>query len=99
MDAPLYLPSQRYIEPERVPALMTTHTSSFADFLSHPEAKSILESEIPGFERLISNPKLKPHMGNMAPRTMVQFGAFKPEALDRVDAKLKAAGIVAGRSQ
>lgn len=99
MNAPLYPPASRYIAPERLPEPMTTRGSSFADFLANPEAKAILESEAPGFERLISNPQLKPHMGNMAPRTMVQFGAFKAEALDRVDAKLKAASIMSGATR
>ena len=99
MDAPLYPPAPRYIAPERVPEPMTTRSSSFAEFLANPQAKAILESEQPGFERLISNPQLKPHMGNMAPRTMVQFGAFKADALDRVDAKLKAASIMSGAAK
>ena len=99
MDAPLYPPSQRYVAPERVPEPVTTRTSSFAEFLSNPQAKAILESEVPGFDRLLGNPQLKPHLGNMAPRTMVQFGAFKADALDRVDAKLKAAGIMTGAAQ
>ena len=96
MEAPLYPPSQRYVAPERLVEPMTTRTSSFADFLANPEASAILESEVPGYDRLLGNPQLKPHMGNMAPRTMVQFGAFKADALDRVDAKLKAAGIMTG---
>ena len=96
MKAPLYLPATHYVAPQRVPTLMTTGTASFADFLANPAAKQIVESEIPAFDRLISNPQLKPHMGNMAPRTMVQFGAFKADALDRVDAKLAAAGIMVG---
>ncbi|MEY2927992.1 MAG: hypothetical protein RL367_2469 [Pseudomonadota bacterium] len=94
MDAPLYPPSSAYEAPVRVPQQMATRSSSFADFLGNPAALAIMKSEIPQFERFISNPMLAPHLGNMGPRDMVQFGAFKGDALDRVDAKLKAAGVM-----
>ena len=93
MDAPLYPPSSAYEAPVRVPQQMTTRDSSFADFLANAEALAIVKSEVPAFEGFIKNPMLAPHLGNMGPRDMVQFGAFKGDALDRVDAKLKAAGV------
>jgi len=99
MDAPLYLPSQGYVPPVRVPEPMSTRTSSFLDFLETPEAKAILASEIPNYQQMISNPQMQPHLGNMTPRDLVQFGAFKADALDRVDARLKAANIKTGGGQ
>ena len=93
MDAPLYPPSSAYEAPVRVPQQVTTRDSSFADFLANAEALAIVKSEVPAFEGFIKNPMLAPHLGNMGPRDMVQFGAFKGDALDRVDAKLKAAGV------
>jgi hypothetical protein len=94
MDAPLYPPSAYYEAPIRVPTQMTTRDSSFADFLANPEALAIIKGEVPAFEGFIKAPQLQPHLGNMGPRDMVQFGVFKADALDRVDARLKAAGIM-----
>lgn len=99
MDAPLYPPANAWVAPRILPQQMTTRNSSFAELLASPEAKAILQSEVPGFEMLISNPQLKPHLGNMSPRDLVQFGAFKADALDRVDAKLLAAHILQRTSQ
>jgi hypothetical protein len=93
MDAPVYPPSAHYEAPAQVLQPMSTRTGSFADFLSNPEALAIMKSEVPAFEPMVSNPMLKPHLGNMGPRDMVQFGAVKADVLDRVDAKLLAAGV------
>jgi hypothetical protein len=93
MDAPLYPPSSAYEAPLRVPQQMSTRSSSLADFLGNPEAMAIIKSDVPQFEGFIKNPQLQPHLGNMGPRDMVQFGAFRADALDRVDAKLLAAGV------
>ena len=99
MDAPLYLPSQAYEAPVPVPQPMSTRTSSLADFLANPAAKAIITSEVPAFEAMVSTPMLKPHLDNMSPRSIVQFGAFKSDQLDRVDVKLKAANIMQGQAR
>ena len=39
---------------------------------------------------------VKPHLGNMGPRSLLQFGGGHPERLDKVDARLKALGIMMG---
>jgi hypothetical protein len=88
MDAPLYPPAQAWEEPVRLSQRLSTRDSSLADFLADPAARRIIESEIPDFAQRVGNPMLAPHLGNMAPRTMVQFGMFTADALDRVDARL-----------
>ena len=37
---------------------------------------------------------LKPHLGNFSFRSLLQFGAVKPDALDRLDVQLRALGTV-----
>ncbi|MBW8783397.1 MAG: hypothetical protein JF593_01965 [Novosphingobium sp.] len=90
MDAPLYRPALAWEAPVEVPQRLSTRETSLGEFVATPFAKQILESEVPGFEGLIGNPMLAPHLGNMSPRMFVQFGMFKAEALDKVDAKLAA---------
>lgn len=89
MDAPTYPPSIAWEAPVKVPQPLSTRDSSLQEFLDDPVAKAIIGEEVKGFETRISNPMLKPHLGNMSPRSMVQFGLFKADALDRVDARLK----------
>ena len=90
MDAPIYPPSAAYHEPVRLPELLSSKTTTINDLLSNPAAKAIILREIPGFESRISNPMLKPHLGAFSLRSLVQFGMFKSEDLDRVDVALKA---------
>lgn len=99
MDAPIYPPSDHFEAPRVLAQPITTGDSSFADFLANPAALSILTQEIPGITMMLKNPMIKPHLGNMSPRSVAQFGVAKPEQLDRVDAKLKAAGLMTGASQ
>jgi hypothetical protein len=88
MDAPLYPPSQAYEQPAVVPHRMDTNTISIAALLANPAAKAIIIAEIPNFMARIGNEQLKPHLYNFSPRSLVQFGLFKADALDRVDQQL-----------
>ena len=88
MDAPLYPPSQAYEQPVVVPHRMDTNTISIAALLADPAAKAIVIAEIPNFMARIGNEQLKPHLYNFSPRSLVQFGLFKADALDRVDQRL-----------
>ncbi|MBB5685976.1 hypothetical protein [Sphingobium boeckii] len=99
MDAPLYLPASAYEQPQTVDYLMSTANSSIAALLAVPAAKAILLAEIPEMEARISTPMLKPHLGNFSPRSLVQFGLFKADALDRVDVKLRALSTAKGSTQ
>ena len=88
MDAPLYPPSQAYEQPAVVPHRMDTNTTSIAALLADPAARAIVIAEIPNFMARISNEQMKPHLYNFSPRTLVQFGVFKADALDRIDRQL-----------
>ncbi len=92
MDAPTYPPAQEFIAPHRLPRALTTADTSIADLQRIPEAWEIVEAEIPNVEARIGNEMIKPHLGNFSFRSLIQFGVVKADALDRVDAKLKALG-------
>lgn len=96
MDAPVYPPSAAWEAPVVVPQPMSTTNASFADFLADPAAEAILAAELPGYKLILGSPQLKPHLGNVTPRAMADLGMLKPDALDRIDAKLAAAGIQEG---
>lgn len=96
MDAPIYPPSIAWEAPILVPQPMSTRNASFADFLANPKAKEILASEVPAYQMILGSPQLKPHLGNVSPRALADLGMLKTDALDRIDAKLAAAGIQQG---
>lgn len=89
MEAPLYPPAQAYEQPASIAYVMTTANTSIATLQAIPAANAILLAEIPNLQSRIANPALKPHLGNFSPRSLVQFGVFKADALDRIDAKLR----------
>ncbi len=97
MDAPLYPPSAAYEAPVQIPPQMTTRDCSFARFLADGQASAILFEEAPAFKFMIDAPMLKPQLDNMSPASMLVFGATTQPELDRIDARLKAAGIMAGK--
>jgi hypothetical protein len=97
MDAPLYPPATAFERPAIVATTMSTTTSSINALLASPRAKAILLREIPGFEARIGNDMIKPHLDNFSPRSLVQFGLFQADTLDRVDEQLRALGPEAGR--
>ena len=99
MDAPLYPPSQAYERPVVVPHRMDTATTSIAALLADPAARAIILREIPTFESRVGNEQLKPHLYNFSPRSLVQFGVFRAEALDRVDRQLAALPLATGLAQ
>ena len=99
MDAPLYPPSQAYEPPIVLAYRMTTANTAIATLLADPAAKAILLREIPGFESRIGNDQLKPHLGNFSPRSLVQFGVFQADALDRIDVQLLALTAARGGGQ
>ena len=96
MDAPLYPPSSAYVAPVRVAEPLTTSSGSLADFIANPQAFAILMEEVPELKMAIGSPMIKPHLGNMGPRTLIVFGGGHPERLDKVDARLKALGLMMG---
>ena len=95
MDAPTYLPAEHFVQPVRLPRILTTKDTAIADLQAIPVAWAIVLKEAPGIQMLIGAPMLKPHLGNFSFRSLIQFGAVKGDALDRIDAQLKALGPVA----
>lgn len=96
MKAPTYRPSAAFEEPEKVPQRITTSNTSIAEFMSNPQARAALLSEVPQFEKSLASPQIQPHLGNLSPRTMMMFGNLKAETLDRVDKKLAELPLSAG---
>ncbi len=96
MDAPTYPPSVAYEAPQRMPEPLTTASASLADFIATPQAMAILTEEAPEMATMITTPMLKPHLGNMSPRTLIVFTGGHPERLDKVDARLRALNIMTG---
>lgn len=96
MDAPVYLSSAAWEAPVVVPQPMTTTNASLVDFLADPAAKAILAAELPAYQLILGSPQLKPHLGNVTLRAMADLGMLKADSLDRIDAKLAAAGIQQG---
>lgn len=88
MDAPLYPPALAFEPPVIQAYRMTTTNTSIATLLSSPQIKAIMQREIPGYEARIKGDMLAPHLDNFSPRSLVQFGLFKADALDRVDAEI-----------
>lgn len=96
MDSPLFPPSDHFEAPQRVPEPLTTANGSLAEFMANPQALAILYEEVPEFKMMASTPRLKPHLGNMGPRSLIAFGGAHPERLDKVDARLKELNIMMG---
>mgnify|MGYP001137639201 CR=1 FL=1 len=94
MDAPLYPPAARFVQPVRVAYTISTSNTPIAELMKIPAAWAIVVKEVPNIEARLSVPMLKPHLGNFSLRSLVQFGFSTAEQLDRVDAQLKALGDV-----
>ncbi|WP_159987327.1 hypothetical protein [Novosphingobium sp. 18052] len=72
--------------------MLDTKDTAIADLKAIPQAWAIVEAEIPNIEGRIGNEIIKPHLGNFSFRSLLQFGVVKPDALDRIDQRLKALG-------
>jgi len=96
MDAPTYPPSAVYEAPERIAEPLNTANGSFEDFIANPQALALLTAAVPEMKMMMGTPMLKPHLGNMSPRSLIQYGGLHPERLDTVDAQLKALSIMIG---
>jgi hypothetical protein len=92
MDAPLYPPARIFVQPQRVAYQVSTRNTPIAELMKIPAAWAIVTKEVPGIDRRLSVPMLKPHLGNFSLRSLVQFGFSSTEQLDRVDAQLLALG-------
>ncbi|MBW8783398.1 MAG: hypothetical protein JF593_01970 [Novosphingobium sp.] len=87
MDAPLYPPAAAFEAPVRVPHALSTRSSSIAELADDPEARAIVEREMPGTFAGMNGP-MAAQAEEMSFRSLVQFGYAKSEVLERVDAGL-----------
>jgi hypothetical protein len=94
LDAPLYRPAERFVQPVRQPRLLNTRDVAIADLMAIPAAWAIVLKEMPQISMTLGSPMLKPHLGNFSFHDLVAFGAAKGEALDRIDEGLRALGEV-----
>jgi hypothetical protein len=90
LEAPLYRPSASYQAPAPVAHEMSTANTSISELMAIPAIKAMLEHAIPGLSGRFAVEQLKPHLGNLSFRSLVQFGMFDSATLDRVDGELRA---------
>lgn len=96
MDAPLYPPARRYVEPEVVPTLVTTGSVSAADLMAIPAARAVMVEIVPNSARLMGAPQLRAHISNLSFRSLAALGALRGADLDGVDTRLRALNIMSG---
>jgi hypothetical protein len=93
MDAPLYPPAERYEQPRLAQREFGVDFISLGDLIRSPEARAILDQEVPGLTALARAPQLAWTVSNVTLREAATFSfavsMFKPGALDRVDARLR----------
>lgn len=94
MDAPLFPPATTFVLPERVAYQVSTRNTPIAELMKIPAAWAVVVKEVPGIEKRLGNPMLKPHLGNFSLRSLVQFGFSTNEQLDRIDAQLQGLGEI-----
>jgi hypothetical protein len=93
MDAPLYPPARAFEAPVRLPRILNTSDAAVYDLKAVPAAWAIVLKELPGIESRFVG-QLEPHLSALSFRSLVQFGMVKADALDRIDAQLRALGEV-----
>ncbi len=93
MDAPLYPAARTFVAPTRIPRTLSTRDTSISELQAIPAAWAIVSEEIPNVDARIGSEMIKPHLGNFSLRSLVQFGVVSPDALPRIDERLKALGV------
>ncbi|GGB85847.1 hypothetical protein GCM10011494_00140 [Novosphingobium endophyticum] len=92
MDAPLYPPAKAYEPPRRLPRVLSTRDTPVAILKSVPAAWAIVVKEIPSIDRRTGGEQIKPHLGNFSLESLLVFGVVQRDAIERIDAQLKALG-------
>jgi predicted ATPase len=83
MDAPLYPPASAYEQPQALPQLLSTRTSSLADLQADAEALAVLKASIAWTFSGSVPTALEP----LSIRDASMFGGVKPEDVDRIEAE------------
>ena len=84
MDAPLYLPASAYEQPQSLPQVLSTRTSSLADLQADPEAVAILQVLLPSMAAPRSGP-IAILIEPLSIRDASVLGGVKAEDVDRIE--------------
>lgn len=87
MDAPLYPPAARFEQPARLPAALSTRSSTINEVIADAEGKSMVEAVAPGLIAKVMGGPLAPHADAMPFRALVVFGLVTARELDPIDAQ------------
>lgn len=94
MDAPLYPPAVAFVQPKRLPEVLSSRETPIAVLKSIPAAWAIVNKEIPGMERRVGGDQIRPHLGNFSLESLLPFGVVSRDAFERIDVQLRALGEV-----
>ena len=92
MDAPLYPPAVAFVPPQRLPQRLSVAETPITTLKANPAAWAIVNKEIPGMDRRVGGDQIRPHLGNFSLESLLPFGIVQRDALDRIDAQLRALG-------
>lgn len=86
MDAPLYPAATAYEQPQALPQVLSTRTSSIAELKADPEAMAIMDQYLPRMAQAESGP-IAILIEAMSIRSAVSMGGVKPEEVDKIEAE------------
>ncbi|MDE2303115.1 MAG: hypothetical protein KGK11_11210 [Sphingomonadales bacterium] len=95
MEAPRYLPATRFVPPVRQPRVLNTRDASIAELMAIPPVWAVVVAKMPAMALAVKTPMMTPNLGNMSLRDIAMFTGGSGDALDAIDAQLKALGPVA----
>lgn len=90
MEAPLYPPAATFITPKRVRQRLSTRETPLTVLKANEAAWNIVNKEIPGMDRRVGGPQIRPHLGNFSLESLLPFGIVPRDALGRIDKQLLA---------
>lgn len=86
MDAPLYPPASAYEQPQALPQVLSTRTSSVADLQADAEALAVLKAILPSMAEPLSG-QIALLIEPLSLRDASVYGWVKPEDIDRIEAE------------
>ncbi|HEX7820149.1 MAG TPA: hypothetical protein VF463_05975 [Sphingobium sp.] len=94
MDAPIYPPATRFVQPEIQAEYLSTAKTPIARLKANPAAWAIILKQFPNLAAQLGSDMLKPHLGNFSLRSLTTFGIVNTEGLDAADIQLRTLGEV-----
>jgi len=92
MDAPLYPPATEFVQPQRLPAVLSTRDSAIRDLMDVPAAWAIVIKAAPIVGMAVRSPQMQPMLTTLSLRSLMQFGLTTPAILARIDTEFQALG-------